>query len=79
MHDAFQVSDEPVVAGLQDRVESLLLYGELGGVYTHNWKALDLTLILPYYRSWKTVHRMPKWFTAHLHPRIGQRRQQWQA
>ncbi|KAK9894896.1 hypothetical protein P389DRAFT_211571 [Cystobasidium minutum MCA 4210] len=26
MHDAFQVSPEPVVSGLQDRVESLLLY-----------------------------------------------------
>jgi len=29
MHDAFTVSDTPIVAGLQDRVESLLLYGEL--------------------------------------------------
>jgi hypothetical protein len=29
MHDAFQVSESPVVSGIQDRVESLLLYGEL--------------------------------------------------
>jgi hypothetical protein len=27
MHDAFTVSDTPIVAGLQDRVESLLIYG----------------------------------------------------
>lgn len=37
MHDAFNVSDKPVVSGLHDRIESLLLYGKCLSQHRRVW------------------------------------------